>query len=272
MDKNRKFWGRVEAPFNKSEEQAWGELQEKIARGETSVIRMYNPWKYVAAAAAVLLITVSAFFFNNNETIVAQTKAGEIKTITLPDGSELVLNAKSIASFQEDWSDNRQIELEGSGFFTVKKGSRFVVLTKYGQVEVLGTSFDVTAHENQFRVICESGRVRVSAGNESVIINPGEQADFANQKLTSVPAKRPGNAWISGQFIYENESLKNVIRDIENQFNVKIIGVNLDNKMYSGQFEKSNIDDVLNLVLSPYGLSFEKIKTGEYSVIDNNNR
>ena len=270
MDKNRKFWGRVEAPFNKSEEEAWGELQARIARGETSVIRMYNPWKYVAAAAAVVVFAVSIFFLNGNETITAQTQAGEMKTLILPDGSELILNARSTASYKEDWSDDRQIELNGSGFFKVKKGSRFVVFTKYGDVEVLGTSFDVTARENQFRVICETGRVRVSAGNESVIINPGEQADFAEKKLVSRPAKRAGDAWISGQFIYENEPLVNVISDIEDQFNVEINNPNFENELYTGQFEKSNIDEVLNLVLSPYGLTFKKGSAGNIKVIENN--
>jgi ferric-dicitrate binding protein FerR (iron transport regulator) len=269
MDKNRKFWGRVEAPFNKSEEQAWSELQDKIARGETSVIRMYNPWKYVAAAAAVIVFAVSIFFVNGSETITAQTQAGEMKTLILPDGSELILNARSTASYNEDWSDNRQIELNGSGFFKVKKGSRFVVFTKYGDVEVLGTSFDVTARENQFRVICETGRVRVSAGSESVIINPGEEADFTEKKLIARPAKRAGDAWITGQFVYENEPLVNVISDIEDQFNVEINNSNFENKLYTGQFEKSNIDEVLNLVLSPYGLTFKKNDSRNIEVIEN---
>ena len=271
MDKIHQVWGRVEAPFNKSEDQAWSELQARIARGETSVIKMFNPWKYVAAAAAVVVFAVSIVLFGQNETIVAETKAGEIKTIILPDGSELILNALSTASYEEKWNEDRLINLDGAGFFKVKKGSRFKVLTKYGEVEVLGTSFDVTARENQFRVICETGRVRVSTGGESVIINPGEQTDFDNSTLISSRAKRAGDAWTSGQFIYESESLANVIRDIEIQFNIEISNGNYDGKLYSGQFEKSNVEEVLNLVLSPYGLTFEKLNDRKYSIIEAKN-
>jgi ferric-dicitrate binding protein FerR (iron transport regulator) len=271
MDKKHHFWGGVEAPFNKSEEQAWDELQARIARGETSVIKMFNPWKYVAAAAAVVVFTLSIFFFGQNDTIVAQTNAGEIKTIVLPDGSQLVLNALSTASYEGEWNEERIINLDGAGFFKVKKGSRFKVFTKYGEVEVLGTSFDVTARENQFRVICETGRVKVSTASESVIINPGEQADFDKKNLVHGKAKRSGKAWISGQFIYENESLTNVIKDIEIQFNIEINGGNFDGKIYSGQFEKSKIEEVLNLVLSPYGMSYKKLDARNYTIIEANN-
>jgi ferric-dicitrate binding protein FerR (iron transport regulator) len=271
MDKKHQFWGRVEAPFNKSEDQAWNELQARIERGETSVIKMFSPWKYVAAAAAVAVFAMSIFFFGQNETIVAETKAGEIKTIQLPDGSELILNALSSASYDEEWKEDRLINLDGAGFFKVKKGSRFKVLTKYGEVEVLGTSFDVTARENQFRVICETGRVRVSTENESIIINPGEQTDFENKKLVSGKAKRAGDACTSGQFIYENESLSRVIRDIEIQFNVKINSANFEEKLYTGQFEKSNIEDVLNLVLSPYSMSYKKLDARNYTIIEAKN-
>ena len=41
------------------------------------------------------------------------------------------------------FTDERIIQLRGEAFFEVEKGSRFVVQTGKGAVEVLGTSFNV---------------------------------------------------------------------------------------------------------------------------------
>ena len=258
MEKNKNYWGDKEIPFTKTEEQAWTELQARIqALDNSTPVRSIKPWVWMASAAAVAALVVSIFFIKPNAQYFAYTTANkQTKQINLPDGSTAMLNAGSSINFSDDWSEERVLNLEGEAFFTVKKGSRFKVFTKYGEVQVLGTSFNVSARPENFDVICETGRVLVKSGSEELIITPGLQASLSNGKLIQNTAGHKGNSWMDGQFIFEEEPLENVIREIERQFNVSIEHPNLNNKSYSGQFGNLNLEETLTVVCAPFGLDF----------------
>jgi ferric-dicitrate binding protein FerR (iron transport regulator) len=258
MEKNKNYWGDKEIPFTKTEEQAWTELQARIQtlNNETPV-RSIKPWVWVASAAAVAALVVSLFFINPEaQQFAFATGNKESKEITLPDGSTAMLNAGSSISFSNDWSEERVLNLEGEAFFSVNKGCRFKVFTKYGEVQVLGTSFNVSARPENFDVICETGRVLVKSGSEEVIITPGLQASLENGKLVKSDASHKGNSWIEGQFIFEEEPLENVISEIERQFNVSIQHPEINGKKYSGQFGNLNLEETLTVVCAPFGLDF----------------
>jgi ferric-dicitrate binding protein FerR (iron transport regulator) len=258
MEKNKNYWGDKEIPFTKTEEQAWTELQARIQGLETETpVRSIRPWVWMASAAAVAALVISVFYINSGATQFAfNTGNKETKEITLPDGSTAILNAGSSITFSDDWSEERVLNLEGEAFFTVKKGCRFKVFTKYGEVQVLGTSFNVSARPQDFNVICETGRVLVTSGSEEMIITPGLQASLENGKLIQAAAGHHGNSWIEGQFIFEEEPLENVLSEIERQFNVSIEYPNLNGKTYSGQFGNLNLEETLTVVCAPFGLDF----------------
>ena len=258
MEKNKNYWGDKEIPFTKTEEQAWSELQARIQTlGNETPVRSIKPWVWVASAAAVAALVISIFFISPNaQEFAYATGNKEVKEITLPDGSTAMLNAGSSLSFSDDWSEERVLNLEGEAFFTVKKGCRFKVFTKYGEVQVLGTSFNVSARPENFDVICETGRVLVTSGKSEVIITPGLQASLNDGKLTKSTASHKGSSWIEGQFVFEEEPLENVIAEIERQYNVSIEHPSLDGKKYSGQFGNLNLEETLTVVCAPFGLDF----------------
>jgi ferric-dicitrate binding protein FerR (iron transport regulator) len=258
MEKHKNYWGDKEIPFTKTEEQAWSELQARIETlGNETPVRSIRPWVWIASAAAVAALVTSIFLIEPSAQYFAYTSAyKQTKQITLPDGSTAMLNAGSAISFSNDWSEERVLNLEGEAFFTVKKGSRFKVFTKYGEVQVLGTSFNVSARPENFDVICETGRVLVKSGTEEVIITPGIQASLENGKLVKGDAAHKGNSWMEGQFIFEEEPLENVISEIERQFNVSIEHPVLSDKKYSGQFGNLNLEETLTVVCAPFGLDF----------------
>jgi ferric-dicitrate binding protein FerR (iron transport regulator) len=258
MEKNKNYWGDKEIPFTKTEEQAWSELQARIQTLDNSTpVRSIKPWVWIASAAAVAALVVSIFFINPSAQEFAYTTGNkETKEITLPDGSIAMLNAGSSITYSDDWSEERILNLEGEAFFTVKKGCRFKVFTKYGEVQVLGTSFNVSARSENFDVICETGRVLVTSGTSEVIITPGLQASLNGGKLVQSAAGHSGNSWIEGQFIFEEEPFENVIDEIERQYNVTIEHPNLIGKTYSGQFGNQNLEETLTVVCAPFGLDF----------------
>jgi len=108
--------------------------------------------RFMAAASVVLIVTISVFYFWKDDRAWKEyhTAYGETKSVVLPDGSSVVLNANSKLTIASDWNQvdsEREIWLDGEAFFSVihKKDNKvFRVKTKEGvSVEVLGTTFNV---------------------------------------------------------------------------------------------------------------------------------
>ena len=57
--------------------------------------------------------------------------------------------------------------------YVVKKG-KFVVETSYGDISVLGTSFNIKSRKNDFTVFCFTGKVQVKALNKVFTLTKGE--------------------------------------------------------------------------------------------------
>ena len=120
-------------------------------------------YKLGFSIAATILVIFGLFFAFNSQEISYETPYAEQKTVSLPDGSEVVLNAKSDINFTEkEWETNRNIKLNGEAFFKVKKGSTFTVQTSNGQVTFLGTQFNVKDTGAFFEVVCYEGKVSVT--------------------------------------------------------------------------------------------------------------
>lgn len=84
--------------------------------------------------------------------------------MTLTDGSKVYLNSLSSVRFPARFAkDVRMVELEGEAYFEVSRtGQPFMVKTKGMTVEVLGTSFNISAYEDEdCRTTLVSGSVRV---------------------------------------------------------------------------------------------------------------
>ncbi len=268
MDQKKKFWGGLEIPFKKSEKEAWDAIQLRISESsyKTTKVRQLSPWK-MAAAAAIALMIGSAVYFNyfSSQTMIAGTRKGEFKTVTLPDGSIATLNADATISYESNWDGNREVQLSGEAFFDVKKGERFQVITDNGTIEVLGTSFNVYSREKDLHVVCETGKVSVKSGGQEVILTPGE-ASFNEMGTLKKVASPAVSSWKSGVFSYDNVPLRRVIKEVERQYNVTITTDGLTDLHFTGQLGNTNLEETLNLLTAPFNLEFEKVSDGVYVV------
>ena len=265
MDEYNKILNNWEVPHSKSVEEAWAELSTKLdttapAKGRIVTMNKKPLLAWTAAAAAIIALVV--MFWPANEAVSFETLAGNIRRIELPDQSSMILNAGSVASISDDWSNERKVNLRGEAFFEVVKGVPFKVLTDGGIVEVLGTSFDVLSRENIFLVKCSTGKVRVSCGKNKVEITPGNIAELKDGMLVVSSFDPESKDWRAGEFIYEEQQLTLVLEELERQFGVKINAPDLTGKLYTGRFSNKNLEQALQLVCIPMNLSFE---------IENNN-
>ena len=180
----------------------------------------------VAAAAVIVFILYSIFTMNDG--MLISTEIGGQELVQLPDNSLIKLNSVSEVQYDEDkFRTERKLNLNGEAFFEVEKGSRFTVETDLGNVEVLGTSFNVYARKDSFAVSCYTGRVQVtSESGQQIILNPGEEIELGNVKTgmekISFEIEENTPSWTNGLFTFENEPLSVVFEELKRQYNITI--------------------------------------------------
>lgn len=228
--------------------------------------RKISPFRIMAIAASVaILITVSGIICYqtglneiNSQLVQMSCPPGAKSTLTLPDGSEVVLNGGSTLTYPSRFAaKKREIKLEGEAFFDVRKNANapFIVQSGKIKVRVLGTSFNVEAYQEDetIKVTLERGKVCIETTSldESLTLAPNQQAIFNKRTFqltqTEVNAKE-ATAWKSNTLYFNEVPLKEIAKRLNRQFNTHIIveSEELRNTLYTGEFtENETIDDIL---------------------------
>ena len=197
----------------------------------------------------------------------------------MSDGSQVWLNAGSKLTYPEKFSGTqREVTLEGEGFFEVTKNPQLPFLVHAGKVtvRVLGTRFNVKAYSEDpnIETTLISGKVQVILDDDpekEIVLSPNEKLTVSNTrnskavstdqsnnelkfKLQSLPVASniniPETAWLSNKLIFNNESLDNVARMLERKYAVHINfqKEELKDEYVTGVFEKENIQQALDVL------------------------
>jgi transmembrane sensor len=178
------------------------------------------------------------------------TPRGGKYQIKLPDGSSVWLNAASSLKFPTQFSKaERVVELQGEAYFEIVKSTinrkrqsfEVILKNKSGdqRVEVLGTHFNINAYENELfiRTTLLEGKVQLfnQITNSGTILLPGQQAISTTK---SIKIDRPDVsevlAWKNGNFIFNNLSLVEILRQIERWYDVDVDYNHVPNTKYNG--------------------------------------
>lgn len=232
--------------------------------------------KWIAyAACAVSLISIGAFQIRKTEQLHALTceqVANGTSPIVLEDGTRVWLNSNSrLLTPQQFKRRSRTVKLEGQAYFEVTHDARrpFTVCTEKGNVEVLGTSFDVISYPDagtDFSTTLVSGKVKVSvvcAGvNHSATILPGQRFTFSpeNQKFgVDEVDVEPLISWKEGRIVASHTPLKDVLSIISNTYGVRFV-INNPEKLKdtcTGLFEKQDVEQILLTIEKVTGVNFK---------------
>lgn len=145
-----------------------------------------------------------------------RTAAGEIRTLTLPDGSQVVLNSGSAIDL--DYSDTtRTVELvRGELLATVAKAPDrpFQVVTRDLTATALGTEYSVRLEDGFTRVAVQESKVSVTPrhSDEQLELTAGQQADLNRDGVLAREAtasQRPD--WADGRLAFSNAPLTEVV-------------------------------------------------------------
>jgi ferric-dicitrate binding protein FerR (iron transport regulator) len=215
-------------------------------------------WKiskvWAAAASVIMLATGAALIYNTQRKAEWNTAYGEVKTNSLPDGSEVVVNAHSSLRYTSAFTDgkDREVWLSGEAFFHVRKTplkSRFIVHTKDFDIIVTGTRFNAVNRDGKANILLEEGSVLLQTeGGELVPMKPGEFAEYDHDHLAKRMVKMDSvTAWKEHKLAFDNTSIKVVAAIIEEQYgvHVRLEGETIGTKTVSGIMPNDNLDVLL---------------------------
>jgi transmembrane sensor len=159
---------------------------------------------------------------------------GEIKLISLSDGTTICLNSGSKLSYPDKFKQNtREVTLTGEAFFKVAHNSSkpFIIYSGKIKTTVLGTSFNVKAYneDKAIKVTVVSGKVGVLATkikHPAILLTPNMQLVYTKTSETLVAEKIEDASavisWQQGKLQYHNTPLSDVLADVQRKYNVVI--------------------------------------------------
>ncbi|WP_316831556.1 FecR family protein [Pedobacter aquatilis] len=255
-----------------------------FARIESSVsnqqptAKLFRLPVYLKIAAAVAVIFFTVFIYNNfykKET--EQTDFGKIRTIILPDGSEVILNGNSQISYAKNFGKGtREVWITGEALFKVKhinidtnnikSEEKFIVHSSDLNIEVLGTTFNVRNRHEKTSVGLLSGKIRidykdVSKSKKQFIMAPGdfvkhaEGTNLIHQKLQD-PERL--TAWVSHQLVFKNATLAEMSQVLEDDLGYKVaIDDELAKLKIEGEINVNDVNDLLRILKTTLHLNIQ---------------
>lgn len=225
-------------------------------------------------AATVLLLVASGalvyYYATKNDQLVFQTTAS-LETITLPDGSTVILNRNSRIEYNSNFGGgNRNIALRGEAFFDVKKNTSlpFVISARNTTIEVVGTSFNVLAYDSiaDVEVIVKTGVVRFSVPelNKTLELTPGEKGAFAsdnNAVNETINEDLNYEAWNTRKLVFNETHISEVVEAINKAYHTDVVltGTVSDSCLLTVTFDNQSLDAVLNVLANTLNLNYTRI-------------
>lgn len=255
----------------------WGRLARRISlaakdHSEAKTFTIHQSWIIRAAAVLIVGLLITTVVLCRKDRVlvggltVIETQRGEKSKVYLPDGTEVCLNASSRLSYGSFSEKSRQISLTGEAYFNVARNesSPFTIKTSRCAIQVLGTEFNVMAYDDFGRqeITLVSGKVNVLLERGKQVLVPGEALIIKGDRtwIGKVNTDR-AFAWVSNKFDFQNITLVELMKRLENWYDVDIDLINLRNKevSFTGTFKnEETIWQVLDAIRVYVPIRYEK--------------
>ncbi|XOV94097.1 MAG: FecR family protein [Bacteroidota bacterium] len=280
------FMKELDDHFKTSEKPVEQERRDHLAKQESG---KRNIRRFYTIAATLLIIASVSFYvslfipqFNGegkqqlskveegNPLVIQNTPNKRMFRTRLEDGSFVHLNAVSSISYPKHFSENkREVEISGEAYFDVQRDEQrpFSIKVKDYTIQVLGTSFNIKAYEDEsnFSVTVESGsvNVRFNSGEIQPVILTKNQKLFYNQldNTLEINTVNPDHemSWRKGILRFNSTPLGEVEKMLERWYGVEVIieDESIYEKSLTGVHQNENIRSVLESLTYATGTEYE---------------
>jgi ferric-dicitrate binding protein FerR (iron transport regulator) len=212
------------------------------------------------------------------------TSRGRQFRITLPDGSNVWLNAASSLRYPVQFGGReRRVEISGEAYFEVTHNPKqpFIVqvAAPFGstEVKVLGTHFNVMAYKSEetvnttllegsislrtnfLRPSAASSGDQKTGDQKATILRPGQQARIPNAVAGGSPEGitviddadvDQAVAWKNGFFSFQHSDIKSLMRQVERWYDIDVVYKgDIPQRTFSGKVSRnSNLSELLQIL------------------------
>ena len=257
---------------------AWTRMAERIERDSLLVESGHGRasaspdalWlrRGLAAAALVVVAAVASFAVIRRlpeaDRVSVATGPGERRTITLTDGSRIVVAPLS----RVEMAGARTATLAGEAYFVVVHDSDrpFRVETGDAIIEDLGTSFVVrtrSASQPTF-VAVEEGIVSLSSaaarrGTEALVLREGESGTISSAGVVRGDSAMSSRAlaWTRGEIVFDDMPLPDVARELNRWFGITVLlpDPTVENRTFTARLSGESVDEILEALDRSLGLT-----------------
>lgn len=233
--------------------------------------------KILTYAGITCLLTITAWFFLSRpgrqssekrpslaKVLNYQSPLGQRQTISLPDGSTVILNSNSRLTLDAEFNNKkREIRLTGDAFFKVAKDTKrpFIVYSDNIAATALGTEFYVHGRKEPHkavRVDLLEGKVQMkdtknNFTTSSIILFPGERGssidgfDLSKGLFDSHYLR----SWISGRISFNETPVLKALKQLENWYGIEIRvhKKGLEKRSISAsEYQEASLQDILKVI------------------------
>lgn len=202
----------------------------------------------------------------DNRLLVPQ---GQTYKLALADGTNVMLNAESELTFPSEFdTDRREVFLKGEAFFQVPHNEKapFIVHTDQLDVQVLGTTFNVSGYnnENMLKVTLVEGSIRIHQQGDSVKIRPNEQYNYnknTREKRVQTVDTELFTSWVNDEYIFKDTTLDEIFNRINHwyMFDVTYESPSLKEKRFFLTIGRdAALDQIIQIINSTEEVCIEK--------------
>lgn len=252
------------ASFNASWDAVLGSRSDRAAESRVrNPMRLVRMALSVAAVIALFAIGIRQFVPTTVPSVpYAVTAVGELKTVTLDDGTTVRMHPGSSLTWNDEFE--RALTFEGSAFFDVTSSPKpFIIHTAHSQTTVLGTSFGMrTLSDAKTEVTLVSGRVSVSTpGNEeqATVLEPGQQSIISASGILVEDVELSTALNWSELIVFRDTQMKKVVKTLSQRFDVSItVSDDLQKTPLTGTFDqRRGIDAILDIIAAALGAELD---------------
>ena len=231
-----------------------------------------------AAAFALPLACLCAFLlFQGQESPSwneVSTGMGQTTQVVLADKTRVTLNGGSTIVYPSSFSKRiRQVYFCGEGYFEVQADAKhpFDLLVNDAHLHVTGTKFNLKsyAEDKAISISLDEGRVAFESNENcpqkvSCEMVPGDLLTFDKETgvLTKNYSESNSGMWRKGEYYFKNETLRNIARDIERIFGVRVIVEReelLDTHYHMALVNGETVDDLVRILSLDRSLSVTRV-------------
>ena len=265
-----RLWDSLDNQEDLSSKQEYEKITKKLGFNKKKRMSQ-RPYYWLRVAVVFLPLVLLIGIYNltkdvqkdkDNQMVVVNVPYGKHKKVGLACGSQIWIKSGSKIKYNENSNDGaRIINLEGQAYLSVTRQNDmpFIVRTKYLDVKVLGTQFNVSAYpDDQSTVVTlNKGSIAIrTIDNREFKLKPNQQFVLNNTTKEGIIRDLYINVvkdiadWTNGKIVFNNETLKAIALTLKREFDIDVeIDKDVDlNRSYTLTIEQSdNITEIIEI-------------------------